>query len=434
MLNWAVPLCLVTLTLQFTSTILFSDLRLGLLPGPSRTTVLAADFVYLEVDIPATNVTPAFSIAAQGAIPGGGNMWTNRPSFPTFAEYAEPPPQNLPEHVSDTGVRLRALLPYNDAQSRETLSNYTGKAMVLDSRVSCQSPHLSNLTFDSVHLSDSVDPTSDYFWVISGIVSTNATAPQMQPSKPLPFHCYFAKDEETSLCQLGSNFSMQSQFSSDTVNTQRIGASFLVLTPINPAVIENDTISYVQRAEWSVIYASDEPFLAASLCISPWDSAVLHVGIGADSNRTEPTSSWISYYLTSVDPGSFNTTYAEKQLVIPQLSGNTSVPDVRPVMRMAKPESTIPAPGDIFPYPQRSFLQPDAAVGMTILIQNTSSTANYTVMLSNYVPINNMVPNDCAVADPGLSSLFANIIANNASLAEALSAVITVLSSMAYYE
>jgi hypothetical protein len=58
--------------------------------------VLAADFVYLEVDIPATNVTPAFSIAAQGAIPGGGNMWTNRPSFPTFAEYAEPPPQNLP--------------------------------------------------------------------------------------------------------------------------------------------------------------------------------------------------------------------------------------------------------------------------------------------------------------------------------------------------
>lgn len=70
MLNWAVPLCLVTLTLQFTSTILFSDLRLGLLPGTSRTTVLAADFVYLEVDIPATNVTPAFSIAAQG-----GNSW-----------------------------------------------------------------------------------------------------------------------------------------------------------------------------------------------------------------------------------------------------------------------------------------------------------------------------------------------------------------------
>lgn len=139
-------------------------------------------------------------------------MWTNRPSFPTFAEYAEPPPQNLPEHVSDTGVRLRALLPYNDAQSRETLSNYTGKAMVLDSRVSCQSPHLSNLTFDSVHLSDSVDPTPDYFWAISGIVSTNATAPQMQPSKPLPFHCYFAKDEETSLCQLEVTFRCKVSF------------------------------------------------------------------------------------------------------------------------------------------------------------------------------------------------------------------------------
>lgn len=43
---------------------------------------------------------------------------------------------DVPDHVDDTGQGFRAFLPFQDAQSRETISRYSGKAMVLDARVS----------------------------------------------------------------------------------------------------------------------------------------------------------------------------------------------------------------------------------------------------------------------------------------------------------
>jgi hypothetical protein len=67
----------------------------------------------------------------------------NPPAYPAFAEYSRsvsPSPG-----IDDTGVLLRAFLPYSDAALRQNLRNYTGKAIVLDSRVSCQAPQLANL-------------------------------------------------------------------------------------------------------------------------------------------------------------------------------------------------------------------------------------------------------------------------------------------------
>jgi hypothetical protein len=67
----------------------------------------------------------------------------NPPAFPTFAEFSKP--IEVPEHVDETGCLLRAFLLFQDAQLRETISQYSGKALVLDARVSCQRPQLQQL-------------------------------------------------------------------------------------------------------------------------------------------------------------------------------------------------------------------------------------------------------------------------------------------------
>lgn len=67
----------------------------------------------------------------------------NPPAFPTFAEFSEP--IDVLEHVDETGRLLRAFLPFQDAQSRETISHYSGEALVLNARVSFQRPQLPSL-------------------------------------------------------------------------------------------------------------------------------------------------------------------------------------------------------------------------------------------------------------------------------------------------
>ena len=55
--------------------------------------------------------------------------------WPTFAEYSEPPIQQT--CVSDTGRSIRAFLPFG-VEDRQLIRNYSGKALVLDTRVTCQ--------------------------------------------------------------------------------------------------------------------------------------------------------------------------------------------------------------------------------------------------------------------------------------------------------
>ena len=128
--------------LQFSSTVLLSDLRLGQLPNLPVNRTATFDFVYTTHGQALPNnvnrnyshgyyqYTRGVSYPIQPRVP----TWShNPPAFPAFAEYSEP----IVSHagVDDTGVLLRAFLPFPDAQSRETIRNYSGVAHVLDSRV-----------------------------------------------------------------------------------------------------------------------------------------------------------------------------------------------------------------------------------------------------------------------------------------------------------
>ena len=132
-----------TTFLQFSSTVLLSDLHLGTLPGLSANLTSTYDFVY-KIDNGTTRQTPGLGFSLFfGSVSYPIQLRTptwlrNPPAYPAFAEYTRS--VEKPKGVDDTGMLIRAFLPFADAQSRETIRNYSGTAMVLDSRVSQSSP------------------------------------------------------------------------------------------------------------------------------------------------------------------------------------------------------------------------------------------------------------------------------------------------------
>ncbi|KAL0254473.1 hypothetical protein SLS55_009948 [Diplodia seriata] len=74
------------------------------------------------------------------------NFMLQTPSgYQTFAEYSDPP--EPAENISDTGPLVRALLPFASEQTRISLQDYEGAATVFDARVACVRPNFVDSTF-----------------------------------------------------------------------------------------------------------------------------------------------------------------------------------------------------------------------------------------------------------------------------------------------
>jgi hypothetical protein len=131
-------LTLMTALVQLTSFTLLSDLNLRVTPSKAYGSTLGTNFAY--------NKNGTIPVVARSS------TWLRKPPFyPTFAEYHQPPPTDLEDGISDTGLTLRAFVPLQDGQSRSLLATWEGRANVLDSRVVCMRP---NLTLEKVHIAD----------------------------------------------------------------------------------------------------------------------------------------------------------------------------------------------------------------------------------------------------------------------------------------
>lgn len=433
-------LLLTSLALQFSSTILLSDLQLSPLPGHFQTSHRPIDFSY---DCIMAQEECAFVWFNQ--IPRG-TAWAMSPlSFPAFAEYAEPV-KDLQQGVDDTGVLLRAFLPMPDAESRQSLRNHSGSALVMDSRVSCQAPALHNVTWNQ-----------EFYGQISGIVANSINTTRLQHVRATPFLCSFAGPDQMSLCQIGHQFpylyigSLLSQFSNDTVedeNTRRYGTAFLVLNPTNKPqskepettadISPNSTVSSTRNKAWTELSTADfNSTLSLSLCFAPWDAARLDSTMHSSLNRTEPTLRWVPPPTTH-GKGTFDMTAVLSQLgLIP----NATRPEDRGTLTLELPNSfTPPASNNALPPRQRPFIQPDmAGTGGCSSGANFPLMGNHTTFLSGHTLVKLLsnfttAPLNALAADPALASLFnAAFRATNGSVAHALSSLITTLSSAAYY-
>lgn len=125
----ALCMILTTLALQFTSTILLSDLN---------------DFVIVgnlnQTQVPSLRVTREGELAY---IMGNGGYLSIDPLFRIFAEAAPTEESNVlsdPMGLSSTGLIQRGFLPQAESESRIALRRFEGNIMTMNSKVACVRP------------------------------------------------------------------------------------------------------------------------------------------------------------------------------------------------------------------------------------------------------------------------------------------------------
>lgn len=160
---------IITAVSQFSSTALLADLRLDLVLGNYNT----VDVHYGYNESRVNEVESTFRTES---------YWKGRPfAYAAFAEYSEDP--YVAEGVSDTGLSLRAFLPFTSGTARSLLSSYIGIATVVDTRVTCIRPG---------HFKALVEPYSEGDnLAMTGSINASTTSPKLQSlaSTPVPFNC-----------------------------------------------------------------------------------------------------------------------------------------------------------------------------------------------------------------------------------------------------
>ncbi|KAG0651193.1 hypothetical protein D0Z07_2813 [Hyphodiscus hymeniophilus] len=319
-------LCLIEIMTLGTHTVLFSDIRLGQISSHHNSTDVNFGFKYYNETIS--------SLGGQAdVLTSSDSGWVLKPpSYPVFAEYTESP---FVQHgVSDTGVTLRAFLPYADSVARQSIHSYTGPTTVLDTRVTCQLPSFDNITIQ----------VQSAGLIVAGYVKATTFTPRLGNSTWLPAHgvnngwirngaapfvciaplvnssTYGVPDQwRASICQLANSGRNADGISGGLVSEFRDYATWLANVP-NYNDASNFGTAYIilnissgASAEWQEVVPSGDsrpmslsqplqvnewaqfslpPDLSfsASLCYSAFDTADISVVVTSRDtrNRTEP--------------------------------------------------------------------------------------------------------------------------------------------------
>ncbi|KAK6541509.1 Mitochondrial outer membrane protein iml2 [Orbilia ellipsospora] len=297
-------LLLSTMTLiQFSSTVLLSDLRTDVIPGSPLSTNLTIDWFFNGQKYNWT------------APPRQNSYWSSGkpPFWPAFGEISEPP--IVQDGVSDTGKNLRAFLPYLTADTRQSIRQYDGKAVLVDTRVTCQRPILEDLVVYTT------DPNGKFGAVpqpaLHGSASPSFTnTPRFNASDiPTIFDCPFSEKSPHvfSICELKNTQSRYPEWEHNidkhypgtivsefrewpitSLKQNSSGAAYLILT------ISNDILppGNGEWVEWEITTADASGNGTythrgnATLCYSALDTVIRDVSLYSSTNRTEPSLSW----------------------------------------------------------------------------------------------------------------------------------------------
>lgn len=309
---------------QFLLLILLTDVSLRSTAGLAGTVHLPYSLFYnLTYEDSART-----SFLLSNFFPGSTGAWHSHISdHASFAEYSEPPYEA--DGVSDTGVTLRAFLPFGTAQTRENLKSYKGKATVLDARVTCQVPQIQNATVDSLNrfrgslaatrhtprLANATLGDDSSTGSVDGIIVNTDRSRDFDciASWPRNPKLLWSDQWAISLCQLWRFRDSQwtehfgglvSEFRDPTrVNGSINGAAYLYLncTPSEREEGYTDHLEYAdeldpiliaesshERGEWlDLTFSNSSVTISASLCYAAFDFADIDVRISSQSNRTE---------------------------------------------------------------------------------------------------------------------------------------------------
>jgi hypothetical protein len=136
-----ISLATISIILQFTSTLLLTDVGSGLILSHNISSTLG------------------FGVSTQRSNPVlNSNYWTSTPAtFARFLEYSEPP--EVERDRVDTGVSVRGFLPIASQNDRAVLRSYHGPAALFDTRVICSQPDIKFSQVGSIDvIINSTDP------------------------------------------------------------------------------------------------------------------------------------------------------------------------------------------------------------------------------------------------------------------------------------
>lgn len=441
-----------TMLLQLTSTMLVSDLSVGFLPGAPSTNDLDFDFAYQIVG-------GIWSWPEQAR---AVSTWLrNAVALPTFAEFSEP--ILAPDTVDDTGTLFRSFLPFQDAQSRESISEYSGKALVLDARVSCQRPQFRDLLLR----------WENEGWNLIGYFKATENVQRLHNFDSwAPFNCTVGNEilvgYTMSICQsfgaslgggilLSESRDFKQSFAESRPGDYDDGAggSYLIFNTTRGSSHDSGNVPITSgHGAWTDLeyqYTSgyNSSYYAntsVSLCYPAFWIARLDVTLRSARNRTEPTALYRGgdrWYRTEPDIHvQMGEVQRDHELLYVRRTSNlgnrmlTTVhrtPESRGILRLLPKDSWLPTPSDSAQYNGSTpFVVTSAKVeaefGLTeIYPRNPCLT--WKIRNTIVKQFHETSP------DPTISSIFTTSLrVTNGSAATALSTIITILSSMAYYD
>ncbi|KAK1753754.1 hypothetical protein QBC47DRAFT_47656 [Echria macrotheca] len=182
-------LSITTLALQFASTALLSQVGQAVLPVPTTVakTLYAADPDGFSFGSQLSS-TPSFLATTPAGFPAFAEWISDGGSPARPPVYGEFAPSSGPG-IADTGTVMRAFLPIRAPEERSRLTEYRGFGTVLDTRVVCMRPKLT----------DAVYSTGSGFQV-RGLIEPDVKPPGLWEARDLqggtnfsrPFNCDFA--------------------------------------------------------------------------------------------------------------------------------------------------------------------------------------------------------------------------------------------------
>lgn len=250
-------------------------------------------------------------------------------AYPTFAEYADPTTIDRRNGVADTGLTLRSFLPVTLAQTRSALLRYEGPATIIDSRVTCVRPNITNFQVSYDDLQFLRLPR------FSGNISipTDLTSSRLYANNSMTFTCsmslgvanatlnYRSSDWNMTLCQIyvSPGFLLPEFFTPEAYWQRRNDSDFepystdgsmtyLAMNYTGPNYNNNDTFDtfqeifngsspglvYQNHGEWLQVYRdngtlkADSGMLSFSLCFPSFLTTKQNIVAYSPTNRSEP--------------------------------------------------------------------------------------------------------------------------------------------------
>jgi hypothetical protein len=377
--------------------------------------------------------------------------------FPTFAEYSQKQARDTRDGISDTGPSLRAFLPLPDERERSMIQYYQGAAALVDTRVMCIRPNMTNATLSyKFHLMSEIKiPTELQSWPADSGKRKSWRLHLHNPETPISLNCsigspstytesermtsnyYHDNDWPVSLCRSwSSDLLMPEALDMDydpgylprgnqnpyiAINvSQSLHSLELAWTSAVPSRVSND-------GEWLQLFfkrnltdlgmieqnQSAEYQVSVSLCYSSFNGMPASITAHSAKNRTEP----------GVGPLSDTQRFADVRRQLGQFSDGIEERGIWQLeeqdwIRSRQPFSSldyIDAVVDDLSLDETLYKK---SIGF--LLQESTSRSDYTLAKR--------------FASPDVTTLFQEVLRTGGGLSFALQSVLTVFAGIAYYD